>query len=146
MARNTLTPADPYDRAIARFWVKFADDKGPSIWMVFRTTGEEQEKFKKESLEVLKTTEEHAGTLGKKKFFGGDNIGIVDIAFGGIAHWVGVIEDVVGVKLFEAQVFPRLHAWIENFKQVPAIKESFPDRDKLVVLYKQMRENLLASS
>ncbi|PQM35762.1 putative glutathione S-transferase [Prunus yedoensis var. nudiflora] len=81
--------------------------------------------------------EEHAGTLGKKKFFGGDNIGIVDIAFGGIAHWFGVMEDVVGVKLFEAQVFPCLHAWTENFKQVPAIKESLPDHDKLVVLYKQ---------
>ncbi|XP_021806935.1 probable glutathione S-transferase [Prunus avium] len=141
-----LLPADPYDRAIARFWVKFADDKGPALWMLFRTTGEELEKFKKESLEMLKTIEEHAGTLGKKKFFGGDNIGIVDIAFGGIAHWFGVMEDVVGVKLFEAQVFPCLHAWTENFKQVPAIKESLPDHDKLVVLYKQMREFLLASS
>ncbi|BBN67870.1 glutathione S-transferase TAU 8, partial [Prunus dulcis] len=116
-----LLPADPYDRAIARFWVKFADDKGPSIWMVFRTTGEEQEKFKKESLEMLKTIEEHAGTLGKK-FFGGDNIGIVDIAFGGL---------LIGLESLKTQVFPRLHAWTENFKQVPAIKDNLPDRDKL---------------
>jgi glutathione S-transferase len=44
------------------------------------------------------------------KFFGGDNIGIVDITFGQIAQWLGVIEEVVGVKMLEAHKFPRLHA------------------------------------
>jgi glutathione S-transferase len=83
---------------------------------------------------MLRTIEEHAD-LDKKKFFGGDNIGIADIAFGGIAHWFGVIEDVAGVKLFEAHVFPRLHAWINNFKEVPEIKENLPDRDKMVALF-----------
>jgi hypothetical protein len=38
----------------------------------------------------------------------GDNIGIVDIAFGqNIAQWLGVIEEVVGMKLLEAHKFPR---------------------------------------
>jgi len=37
----------------------------------------------------------------------GDNIGIVDIAFGqNIAQWLGVIEEVVGMKLLEAHKFP----------------------------------------
>ncbi|KAM0988982.1 hypothetical protein FF1_012970 [Malus domestica] len=144
--QKPLLPTDPYERATARFWVKFAEDKGPAIWMVFRTTGEVQEKAKKDSLEMLRTIEDHAaGTLGKKKFFGGDNIGIVDIAFGGIAHWFGVIEDVVEVRLFEAKEFPRLYAWTNDFKQVPAIKENLPDRHKLLLLFKQIRENLLAS-
>ncbi|TQD70551.1 hypothetical protein C1H46_043912 [Malus baccata] len=62
--------------------------------MVFRTTSEEQEKAKKDNLEMLRTIEVQAArTLGERKFFGGDNIGIVDSAFGGIAHWFGVIED-----------------------------------------------------
>ncbi|XP_050118616.1 protein BLISTER-like isoform X5 [Malus sylvestris] len=140
--QKPLLPTDPYERATARFWVKFAEDKGPAIWMVFRTTGEEQEKAKKDSLEMLRTIEDHAaGTLGKKKFFGGDNIGIVDIAFGGIAHWFGVIEDVVEVRLFEAKEFPRLYAWTNDFKQVPAIKENLPDRHKLLLLFKQVLPN-----
>ena len=83
---------------------------------------------------MLRTIEEHAG-LDKKKFFGGDNIGIADIAFGWFAHWFGVIEDVAGVKLFEAHAFPRLHAWTNNIKEVPEIKENLPDRDKMVALF-----------
>ena len=37
---------------------------------------------------MLKIMEEQG--LGEKKFFGGERIGIVDIAFGIIAHWFGV--------------------------------------------------------
>ena len=113
--------------------------------MVFRTTGEEQEKAKKESLEMLRSIEEHA-FVGDKIFFGGDEIGIVDIAFGAITHWLGAIEEVVGVKLFEGHEFPRLHAWANNFKQVPAVKENLPDRDALLVFFKGVRERLVGQS
>ncbi|XP_008224067.1 PREDICTED: glutathione transferase GST 23-like [Prunus mume] len=133
-------PTDPYERAMARFWVKYVEEKGPAIWMVSQTTGVEQVKFKKESLEYLRNINDHAGTLGKKKFFGGDHIGILDIALGCIGHWTEVIEDVAGVKLFEAHAFPYLHAWTQNFKEVPAIKENLPDRDKMLVHFKRGRE------
>lgn len=112
--------------------------------MVLRTAGEEQEKAKKESLEMLRTIEEHAG-LDKRRFFGGDNIGIVDIAFGQIAHWFGVIEEVVGVQLLEPHAFPHCHAWTDNFKDVPAIKENLPDHDRMVSFFKRVRESVLAS-
>ncbi|XP_061989483.1 probable glutathione S-transferase [Rosa rugosa] len=143
--QNPLLPSDPYERAMARFWVKFAEDTAPAIWMVFRTTGEEHEKAKKEVLEMLRTIEEHAG-LDKKRFFGGDNIGIVDIAFGQIARWFGVIEEVVGMELLEPHAFPHVHAWTNNFKDVPAIKGNLPDHDRMVAFYKPFRESLLASS
>nr|GMD03392.1 probable glutathione S-transferase [Ipomoea batatas] len=100
---------------------------------MFRTSGEEHERAVKDSLEMLKTIEEEALALalgGGKKFFGGDEIGMVDIAFGGIVHWLEAIEDVVGVKLLEpAECFPKLHAWMMNFKESPLIKENLPDKN-----------------
>lgn len=114
------------------------------MWRVFRSGGEEQEKAIEESLEMLRIVETRA--LGDKKFFGGDKIGIVDIAFGGIAHWLGVIEEVVGLKLLEANEFPRLHSWIESFKQVPVIKQNLPERQDMIVLYKGVRDKLFGSS
>lgn len=90
---------------------------------------------------MLRTMEQHA--LGDKKFFGGDEIGIVDIAFGGFAYWLGVVEEVVGLKLFEDQAFPRLHAWSNDFKQVSVTKRNVPDPHRMLVFYKDVREKLL---
>ncbi|KAJ0092741.1 hypothetical protein Patl1_25809 [Pistacia atlantica] len=87
------------------------------MWFMFRTSGEEQEKAKKDTLEMLKIVEEIGlRDFKEKKFFGGDKINLVDIAFCGFAHWLGVIEDVVGMKLLEAEKFPRLYAWIKKFQ------------------------------
>ncbi|KAJ9184794.1 hypothetical protein P3X46_004482 [Hevea brasiliensis] len=141
---NPLLPSDPYERAVARFWVKFIEDKCSSAWLVFRTSGEEQEKAVKDSLEMLKTIEEHA--LGEKKYFGGDKIGMVDIACGAIVHWLEVIEEVVGIKILEPHKFPRLHAWTKNFEEAPIIKDNLPDRDQMLVYFKQAREKSLASA
>lgn len=115
----------------------------PAIWRVFLTKGEDQEKAKKESLEMLRAIEDHAG-LERKKYFGGDRIGIVDIAFGMMVLWFGVIEEVLGVKLFEAQAFPHLHAWTMHFKELPVIKENLPDRDYLMAGFIDYRDNVLA--
>lgn len=98
----------------------------------------------KEIFEMLQIVEEHG--LGKKKFFHGDKIGLVDIAFGSIVHWLQIIEDIVGVKLFESHKFPGLHAWLKNYKQVPVVEENLPSRDELLVFFKGRYEKLQASA
>ncbi|XP_016460211.1 putative glutathione S-transferase [Nicotiana tabacum] len=140
---NPLLSADPYDRSMARFWAKYVDDKSYNTWNVFCNTGEKQQNAIKESLEMLKTIGENA--LGEKKLFGGENIGLVDIAFGGYAQWMEIIEDIVGVKLLDPQIFPRINTWIKNFKKVPAIKENLPDRHEMFVYMKNARDKMLAS-
>jgi glutathione S-transferase len=54
--------------------------QGMAFFAFFRATEEEKEKAAKEALEVLKILEEQC--LGDKKFFGGENFGMVDIAYG----------------------------------------------------------------
>ncbi|GLT68992.1 hypothetical protein SLA2020_411790 [Shorea laevis] len=143
--QNPLLPSDPYERAVARFWVKFADEKCMSISKVFGTSGEEQEKGLKESLEMLEIIEEHAPGLGQKKFFGGDKIGMVDLALGVLAHWMGPIEEVTGVKIMEAGKFPGLEAWMKSFKEDPVIKENLPELKDMLAAMKRRRETMLAS-
>ncbi|TYH82277.1 hypothetical protein ES332_D02G048500v1 [Gossypium tomentosum] len=143
--QNPLLPADPYDRAVALFWIKFADDKSHLLSKLYRTEGEEQEAVVKEWLEMLKAMEEHA-LIGGKRFFGGDEINMVDIAFCMVAHWLGLIEDFAGLKIFEPHKFPRVSSWIQNFKSVPVIKDNLPDTDKMLGLLKHRREMLRSKS
>ncbi|KAJ4830464.1 hypothetical protein Tsubulata_025388 [Turnera subulata] len=143
--QNPLLPNDPYDRALARFWAKFADDKGASVWKMFSSTDEALEKLKMETLEMLQTVEDYG--LGDKKFFGGDQIGIADIAFGAVFHWLTFHEEgILGVKLLEAHKFPRVYSWLENFRQVPVIKENLPDRGEAIAFYQGRREVLLKAA
>ncbi|KAJ7979740.1 putative Glutathione s-transferase [Quillaja saponaria] len=144
---NSLLPADPYERSVARFWVTFAEDKAISVfWKTLQTSGEEQKKAFEECLEMLRIVEEHC--LGEKKFLGGDNINIVDIALGSIVHWLGITAEIAEFNLFEAEKFPLLHvhAWIKNFKEVPVIKENLAERDKTLAYIKAHREKTLGSS
>ena len=84
--------------------------------------------------------------MDQKKFFGGDTINIVDIAFGSIFKFLVALEDMNELKVLEAEKFPRLHAWFNNFKGAPVIKENLPDNEKIVAIYKSIREKILASS
>ncbi|XP_065864902.1 probable glutathione S-transferase [Euphorbia lathyris] len=144
---HPLLPTHPYDRALARFWVKFMEDKSSSMWTIYRSKGEEQEKAVKATMEILKTIEEEAmEVMGVNKYFGGESIGIVDIAFGPIAHWLPVIEKVGGVKLLESHKFPKLQAWIQNFKQSAIISENVPNEEEMVAFFKRRREMILASA
>ncbi|XP_009782545.1 glutathione transferase GST 23-like [Nicotiana sylvestris] len=139
-----LFPSDPYERAVARFWVKYFEEKSVSLWIIFRATGEEQERAVKDSLEMLKTIEEH-GFRNQKLFFSGEKVGIVDIIFGWISHWLKIIEEVGGVKLLEENSFPNLQKWMKKFKEVLVIKESLPNQEKLFLPFKLTRDMLLAS-
>ncbi|XP_062109011.1 glutathione transferase GST 23-like [Humulus lupulus] len=141
--QTPLLPKDPYERALARFWIQFADEKIRTLGLFFAspTGGEKGEKAAKEAAEVLKILEER---LGNDKFFGGETINMVDLAHGWLAYWFECIEIAVGLKLLEPNTLPRLHTWVQDFKQLPIIKESLPDYDRLLIHMKSVREKLLA--
>ncbi|CAJ1968291.1 unnamed protein product [Sphenostylis stenocarpa] len=138
-----LLPQDPCEKAVARFWVSFAEEKSTSFMSFFVTVGEEFQKATQEVREVLKVLEE---TIGDKKYFGGEEIGLLDINLGWIALSFGVIEDIVGVKVLVADDFPRLFTWIQNFREHPSIRTHLPSHHELFAYYKKKREAIIPSN
>ncbi|KAK9911476.1 hypothetical protein M0R45_035384 [Rubus argutus] len=139
--QNPLLPEDPHDRATARFWAQFGDDKVfPPVLDVLRNEGKEQEEGIVKAKESLKYLEEE---LKGKKFFGGEKIGFADIALGWLAHHENVFEEVTGITLIAEDEFPLLSEWRKTFPDAPVIKENWPPRDKLVTKFQAIREQAL---
>ncbi|KAI4356541.1 hypothetical protein L6164_000558 [Bauhinia variegata] len=140
-----ILPAEPYDRALARFWSKFIDDKViPSVWKAAWTLGDQKEREKgiEESYEALQILENE---LKDKKFFGGDKFGFVDIAAVFVAFWVPIVQEVVGLKLLSGEKFPKLDNWIQEFTNLPVVKESLPPKEPLVAFFKARLQSLAAA-
>ncbi|KAK9911475.1 hypothetical protein M0R45_035383 [Rubus argutus] len=133
-----LLPQDPHDRATARFWAKFSDEKVlASMLEAFTSEGKEQEEAIVKAKQNLKYLEEE---LKGNRFFGGDRIGYADVALGWLAHYEGVFEEVCSIKLIEEDEFPLLSEWIRTFADAPIIKENWPPKDKLVTKFQGYRE------
>ncbi|KAJ7958953.1 putative Glutathione s-transferase [Quillaja saponaria] len=142
--QNPLLPQDPYERAKAPFWAKFADEKiVPAVMGAFTKKGEDQEKAVKEARENLKTLE---SALEGRHFFGGETIGFADIAIGWIVCWARVVGEILGTSLIDAEAMPLLTAWFEDLFKVLVIKECMPPYDKLLEHNAAFRKILLAAS
>ncbi|KAE9455483.1 hypothetical protein C3L33_12631, partial [Rhododendron williamsianum] len=132
-----ILPRDPYDRAMARFWAKFAEEKLlENAWMAMCTQGDEKEKemYLKQAVESLQKIEQEL-IKGKSKFFGGESIGYLDIALGFISYWLPVWEEVGSMTITDPTRFPATAGWAENFRSHPAVKDKLPPRDKIVVYF-----------
>nr|AGC13128.1 tau class glutathione S-transferase [Pinus tabuliformis] len=137
-----LMPRDPYDRAIARFWAAFIDDKViPSIVGAFRGQGEEQQKAVEESVANLLLLEEALRSTGKA-YFGGDGIGLVDIALGGPLVLIQTVEKVTNIVLIDTEKTPLLSAWADQFCKADKVKKALPDGAELFVLLSARRAKL----
>ncbi|KAJ4824128.1 hypothetical protein Tsubulata_041820 [Turnera subulata] len=141
---NPLLSQDPYGRAEARFWAKFADEKcGPAIMRTFVAKEDEKENVAREARENLKILESY---LAEKPFFGGETIGFVDIVAGWIGIWARIVEEIVDANLMDAGNTPLLNAWFDNFLELPAIKECVPPIDQLLEHNKSFHKSLTATS
>ncbi|KAK7256813.1 hypothetical protein RIF29_30325 [Crotalaria pallida] len=142
---NPILPTEPYQRALARFWSKFIDDKCVSAaWKAAFTLDEkEREKNIEESSEALQFLENE---LKDKKFFGGEEFGFVDIAAVFIAYWVPIFQEAAGLQLFTSEKFPKLYNWSQEFINHPVVKESLPPREPLFAFFKGRYESLGASN
>ncbi|GFP91579.1 glutathione s-transferase u17 [Phtheirospermum japonicum] len=131
----SFLPSDPYDRATARFWAAYIDDK----WLPLLSSlanGEEAEKTViplEEAHQVLAVLENAFIKCSKgQKFFGGDKIGYVDIEFGSCLGWIKIIEKMGNLSLISESTTPNLVKWAQDFCAVDAVKVVLPETDKLM--------------
>ncbi|XP_027345171.1 glutathione transferase GST 23-like [Abrus precatorius] len=138
-----LLPPHPHQRALARFWATTVEQKlGKAGWVAMSASGDEQEKAVKEATEMMEKIEEE---IKGKKFFGGDNIGYLDIALGWISYLLPVWEEVGSMQIIDPLKYPSTTAWMTNFLNHPVIKDTLPPRDKMLVYY-HSRKNTWPSS
>ncbi|KAL6987689.1 glutathione transferase [Sarracenia purpurea var. burkii] len=132
-----ILPQDPYDRAMARFWAKFIDEKClPALWKACWSKDKEQENAIEEARDLLKTLEGQL-MIKDSKLFGGDVIGFVDIVANFIGFWLGIIWEAAGMEpLITADKFPVLSKWADEFVNFPVVKENLPARAPLLAYFK----------
>ncbi|MED6147006.1 glutathione s-transferase, partial [Stylosanthes scabra] len=76
----------------------------------------------------------------RKPFFGGDNVGLIDIALGSFLPVLGLIEEINGRKVLVEDKFPGLANWAVNFAANPAVTGTFPEIDKLILFGKTLKK------
>ncbi|KAK4730546.1 hypothetical protein R3W88_023534 [Solanum pinnatisectum] len=108
----SILPKDPYDRALARFWAKFLDDKVATMVNTFLRKGEEQENGKKEVCEMLKVLDNE---LKDKKLFVGDKFGFADMAANFVGLWLRIFQEASGVVLVTSEKFPNFCGWRDEY-------------------------------
>ncbi|CAN1846596.1 Glutathione S-transferase U8 [Linum perenne] len=129
----SILPTDPYDRAIARFWAKFVDDKVqnfrvlPTAFKAVVGKDKEREDALEEFSQQITFLE---GELKGKEYFGGERIGFVDIAAFFILHWIDVMQP--SLQVVTEEKIPGLVKWMRNLLTVDAVKKTLPPREKQI--------------
>jgi glutathione S-transferase len=144
-----LPPADdPYERATARFWAAFIDDKLVHTWVQsFRgKTAEEKAEAAARTRDAVATLEAAFADPKRKPFFGGDAVGLVDIVLGGVVSWVPATAALHGTWLFDAERTPHLDAWLKRFAALEEVRAVAPDANDLVAYAKKREAELAAEA
>jgi len=132
-----ILASDPYDRADAKFWAFFIGDKFSTATkgMLRGLTEAARAAHVEEFRSGMLTLENVLAKCGEgERFFGGDDLGYVDIILGSALGWIRAIEKINELKLLDATKTPLLVNWAERFCAHSAVEGLIPEPDKLVQL------------
>ncbi|KAI4333386.1 hypothetical protein L6164_018208 [Bauhinia variegata] len=134
--KSPLLSSDPYQRAQDRFWADYVDQKffehGKEVGA---RKGEELETAAKEFIDCLKLLEEQ---LRDKSYFGGDNLGFVDVALVPFCSLFKTFETFGNLNV-EGEC-PKLSAWAKRCLQKESVSKSIPDQNKVYDLVCEIRK------
>lgn len=74
-----------------------------------------------------------------KTYFGGNDIGYLDIALGSCLQFVKGTEKLSGLKLVEEAKTPNLVGWAVSFMSNDAVKNVLPETDRMVEVLKRIQ-------
>ncbi|CAL4940293.1 unnamed protein product [Urochloa decumbens] len=124
----SLLPADRYERAVARFWAAYLEDKVVTPWgRMFRVKNEE------EKAEAMRQTI-------------AASVGYVDVLLGGMVSWVKATETMSGDKIIDAAKTPMLAAWMERFYELDAARAVLQDVGAVVEYARAVQARLAAAT
>ncbi|KAL6905223.1 hypothetical protein ACP4OV_002824 [Aristida adscensionis] len=131
-----ILPADPYARSVERFWAQYVDDKIAPASRVLSgvSDGDKKEAAAQVSAALEHLEEAFMKCSQAKPYFGGDNIGFLDIVLGSYLGWFKAVEKIAGVKVLDEAKFPELTAWADRFYAHHAVRDVMPETDRLVEL------------
>ncbi|KAF3340817.1 putative glutathione S-transferase GSTU6 [Carex littledalei] len=140
-----VLPLDPYERAVARFWAVYIDDKLIPSWFGILKAATEETKVAKigdtlAALELLEGAFKKCST--GKCFFGGDSIGFVDVILGCQLTWMKAVENIVGVKLVDETTVPLLVEWEKRFLAADFVKRVLPSVERIEELARMLRATI----
>ncbi|XBJ09508.1 hypothetical protein VPH35_014571 [Triticum aestivum] len=144
-----LLPSDPYERAIARFWAAYVDDKLVAPWVQSLRAKTEEEKSEglKQTFAAVETLEGALRECSKGEgYFGGETVGLVDISLGSLLSWLNATEVMSGTKIFDPVKTPLLAAWMERFSKLDAAKAALPEVDRVVEFAKKRQAQAAAAA
>ncbi|KAF8727898.1 hypothetical protein HU200_018466 [Digitaria exilis] len=129
-----LLPADPYARAVQRFWAQYVDDKIAPASVVLRgvINGDRDEAAAQVSTALQHLEEAFVKCSQGKSYFGGGDIGFLDIVLGSHLGWLKAVEKIAGVKVLDESRLPELTAWADRFYAHHAVRDAMPETDRLV--------------
>jgi glutathione S-transferase len=145
----SILPSHPFERANARFWAAYIDNKWfPSIREL---RGAKDEESKKAAIEkvvegIMLLEDVFVKSSKGKAFFGGEEIGYLDIVFGCFLGWLKVTEILGNVKLIDEVKTPKLAEWAAMFLLQKATKNVVPDPQELIDLVNKFQANQAAAA
>lgn len=116
--------------------------------MAFRSWGDDLvEAVKKvhDQLNFLEC-ELREGFFKGRRFYGGEKIGMLDIVIGSGSHWLSAFDEVAKINLIEPKSFPLFSAWLGDFTEQDVVKDTVPNRLKLLEYISGFRSMMFKST
>ncbi|KAL6906487.1 hypothetical protein ACP4OV_004088 [Aristida adscensionis] len=112
---------------------EFLQEPIASAFLVLRgfTEGDKDEASAQVSTALQHLEEAFVKLSQGKRYFGGDNIGFLDLVLGSHLGWFKAVEKIAGVKVLDETKFPGLAAWAGRFCDHQAVKDVMPETDRL---------------